>query len=569
MIRALKILIPLLLIAALLVAAAWFFLSYRPDLTSSFCLQRAINAENAGRSGSAVRWYNYAWSLTPNDSQIAIDLAGAYAKDGNYTKAEYTLVSAISNDPDNLKLYLELSKTYVAQDKLLDAEQLLSRTANENIKRQLDGLRPAPPQLSPDAGEYTDLLAVSLSYSSGTVCLALDGDFPSLEKDLYAGPVTLEEGETIAVAVTVSEDGLVSTPVAATYTIGGIIREISFQDAFVSRAVHEVLDKPAGDPIMSNELWGLATLTLPAETMDLSDLTSCKTLNSLTLNGASGVDLTVLSELTGLESLDLSGCTISNSALSAIATLPKLKELKLNGCALTNVSALAPLTGLEVLDLSNNAIGDVDALKGMTALREVYLGTNTLSSISPLAALDNLELLDIASNRVATLVPLEEKTKLAALTASTNKLTDVNVLSGCTALKLVDISNNQISDLAPLSSLTELGTLLADHNNIETLPDFSKAVSLNRISLNYNNVPNLAGLKGLPYLNYVSVDYNRVTDLSPLLECPTLVQVDAFANAVADTVDELLEMDVIVNFDPTYEAPPEENPEDSENDENG
>lgn len=558
MIRALKILIPLLLIAVLLVVSAWFFLSYRPDLTSSFCLRQAQNAEVAGRSRSAIRWYRYAWSLTPNDSQIAIDLAGAYAQDGNYTKAEYTLVSAITNDPENSELYLELSRTYVAQDKLLDAEQMLSRTANENVRRQLNELRPASPQLSPETGEYTDLLDVSLSYSGGIACLALDGDFPSLEKDLYAGPVTLEEGETTAIAVTVSEDGLVSTPVSATYTIGGIIREISFQDAFVSRAVHEVLDKPAGDPIMSNELWGLATLTLPADTMDLSDLTSCKTLNELILNDASGVDLTVLSELTGLESLDLSGCTISNSVLSAISSLPQLKELKLSGCALTNVSALAPLTTLEVLDLSNNAIGDVDALQGMTALREVYLGTNTLSSISPLVALDNLELLDIASNRIATLAPLEGKTKLAALTASANKLTDVNVLSGCTALKLVDVSNNQISDLTPLSSLTELGTLLADHNTVEVLPDFSKATSLNRISLNYNSIPDLNGLKGLPYLNYVSMDYNRITDLSPLLECPTLVQVDAFANAVSGTVDELLKLDVIVNYDPTYEAPPEE-----------
>lgn len=207
--RALKILIPLLLIAALLMAAAWFFLSYRPDLTSSFCLRQAQNARDAGRSRSAIRWYGYALSLTPADSQISIDLANAYAQDGNYTKAEYTLVSAITNDPENLELYLELSKTYVAQDKLLDAEQMLSRTANENIKRQLNELRPAPPRLSPEGGEYTDFLSVSLSYSGDTACLSLDGDFPSLEKDLYAGPVALEEGETTAMAVTVDRKSVV------------------------------------------------------------------------------------------------------------------------------------------------------------------------------------------------------------------------------------------------------------------------------------------------------------------------------------------------------------------------
>jgi len=561
--RALKILIPLTLLAALIVAGAWFFLSYRSDLTCSFFLRQAERCEAQGRAKSAIRWYGRAWSLCPEDAQIAMDLADAYAQSGNYTKAEYTLVRAITNAPDNLPLYLALSRTYVAQDKLLDAEQMLSRTVNEQVKLELDKLRPAPPKLSPEGGSYNEYIEVSLSHAGGTALLSSDGDFPSLQKDAYTGPITLNEGETTLIALTVSEDGLVSTPLRATYTVGGVIEEAVFVDKAVEDAVRALLDKSPDEPVMTDELWGLATLELPPETKTLSDLLPCRALASLKLCDASGVDFSGLANLTGLESLELSGCTISSGALSAIASLPGLTELRLRGCALTNISALSALTGLRVLDLSENAIQDIEPLRAMPELREVYLGTNGISTIEPLSGAAELELLDISANRVATIAPLADRKKLAALQASDNKLTDVAPLASCTALKSADISNNQVADIAPLAGLEELGTLLADQNRITAMPDFSRAVSLNRISLNYNQVDSVEGLRALPYLNYVAVDYNRVSDLSPLVECPTLVQVDAFANPVADTVGGLLEMDVIVNYDPTYTAP-EEDEEESE-----
>ena len=44
------------------------------------------------------------------------------------------------------------SQTYIAQDKILDAEQMLDRITSSDVKAQIDALRPRAPVLSPESG---------------------------------------------------------------------------------------------------------------------------------------------------------------------------------------------------------------------------------------------------------------------------------------------------------------------------------------------------------------------------------------------------------------------------------
>ena len=123
----LKILIPILLILALLIGACWFFLIARRDLTESVFTYWGNHFYNNGRYGRAITCYKLAMHFAPKDAELAIWLSNAYKRSGNYTKAEYTLVNAITQSPDAADLYIALSKTYVEQDKLLDAETMLGR----------------------------------------------------------------------------------------------------------------------------------------------------------------------------------------------------------------------------------------------------------------------------------------------------------------------------------------------------------------------------------------------------------------------------------------------------------
>lgn len=553
----LKVLIPLVLVVAIAAGAAWYFLSYRPDLTCAFYVNRAEAAISQGRYSRAVKCYSRAWDLYPEDTSLAISLANAYKLDGNYTKAEYTLVSAITEMPDCLDLYLALSKTYVEQDKLLDADQMLSRTANEDIQAQLDELRPEAPVIQPESGYYTEYIDVSLSYSGDAAYLSTEGAYPSLDGDLYTGPVTLDAGESTVVAIVVSEDGLVSKAVTAGYTIGGVIEEYTFTDPAVESAVRSILGKEADDPVMTDEMWSLTTLELTSDVRDLSDLSICRGLTNLTIHDVYGIDFSILSELTALETLDLSNCTVSSGGLKAIGTLKNLKTLKLSNCAITDVSSLATCTSLQVLDLSGNVISDISPLSALTALTDVNLSGNTIGSIASLASATGLTRLDITSNQVASLTPLSNKSALTELLASQNSISDLTPLSTCTALETVELSNNSISDLTPLAGLTALVNLEANQNSIATLPDFSAATALSQVSLSNNALTDVSGFSGLPYLNYLDIDYNNVSDLLPLLDCRNLVQVNAFANPITE-VSELQEHGVIVNYDPTYTADSEE-----------
>ena len=549
--HALRILVPMVVVVALLAGAAWYFLSFRPDLACQFYVSRAESAAAAGRYGRAVDYYARAWDLNPEDPQLAIELARAYVQDNNYTKAEYTLVSAITQLPDCLDLYLELSRTYVAQNKLLDADQMLSRTNNDAIKAQLDELRPAAPVLQPESGSYTEYISVSLAYTGGEAYLAVDGDYPSMETDAYTGPVALEAGETTVVAIVVSEDGLVSPAVTAGYTIGGIVEEAAFSDAAVEAAVRTVLSKADGEAVMTDELWSLTTLELDGTVTTLDDLAVCSGMTSLTVTGAYGADLSALGSMTSLESLTLRNCTVTSGALEAIASLPNLKELTISGCALTDITPLGGCTGLTNLDLSDNVISDISALSSLTELVRVDLGGNAVSAISALAAASGLEWLDLSGNQVSSLTPLRGKTALQELRASGNLIADLSPLAECPALTVVDVSDNAVTDLTPLAGLTELVELSADNNAITAIPDFSAAQSLSRFSASTNAITDVTGLGGLPVLNYVNLDYNQVSDLSPLLTCQTLVQLDVFGCPVTD-VSELQSHGVIVNYDPTY-----------------
>lgn len=550
----LKIFLIVLLVVAIIGAACWFFLVQRPDLTMSVFAHWGDYFYDAGRYNRAVSLYETACKLSPENANLPLRLAQAYINSGNYTKAEYTLVSAITNNPESVQLYVALSKTYIEQDKILDAEQMLDRITSADVKAQIDALRPNAPVLSPESGYYSEYIDVAVTATGGTAYLAVNQDYPSIETDAYEAPVTLEAGDSKVVVVTVAENGLVSDAVYGGYTIGSVVEEVKLSDSALDSYVRELLGKSASDTIMSDELWELEELTLPEGVQDISDLTRFAGLKTLTIQNATGLDLSVLPQLTTLQTLDLSGTTLPTSTLDAIGTLPELKKLVLQGCAVTAINPLVGLSNLEYLDLTNNSVSDLTAITALEHLKDLYLTNNPVKSITYLNSCLELERLHIENCGVSRLSSLAGNTSLQELYASNNEISDISVLSDCVSLSVLDISDNQVKDVSVIANLPELTYFLASHNQIESLPAFDTAnCKLVRINVNNNQLTDLSPLKGLPALNYIFADYNQISDISGLEDCPLLTQLNLFDNPVnEEQVKALQEIGRIVNYTPGY-----------------
>jgi len=559
--KALLILIPILLILAILATACWYFIFYNPVFTSDLLLGWASSMHQNERYERAILYYDLAWKLTPNRIEIPLSLSETYVSAGNYTKAEYTLVSAIASNPDEVSAYIALCNTYVRQDKLLDAVQMLDRITDETVKSELALIRPAAPVISPESGYYTDYIEVTIDAPDGRVYATVDGEYPSNDDDLYAAPLTMEAGESTVIALAVNDQGLVSPASITGYTVGGVVEPVVLTDPAVEDAVRQLLNLTADKTIMTDDLWSVTALELPDTVSDLSDLAYFTGLRSLTISNVSGLDFTVIRQLSSLEYLSLSGCTISSNALEAIGSLHSLVSLKLDSCALTDLSALAGLTQLRELQLSNNSISDISVLSLMQDLEVVSLSNNPLESIAGLSTCDRLETVDITGCGVTSLAALSNKQALRVLMASNNQISDISALENSAALETLVISNNSVSDISALLSMPSLMTFEANTNTITEIPAFSKDSQLVRFYANYNQIEDLSGLSGISTLNYVELDYNQIADIQPLVNNYNLIQLDVWDNPIPEITEAIKpfeENSIIVNYNPNFEVPEEE-----------
>ncbi len=566
-----RFLVPLLLALFIVASIGWYLFVYDRDFTRDALLSQARYNDLYGNSRMSSWFYNLAYEHSGRDENVAIELANQYKNDGNYTKAEVTLSNAIKNS-GTVELYTALCKTYVEQDKLLDAVAMLANIADPAMKQALESLRPTTPTASHEPGFYSQYIDVALTSSSGTLYYTMDGEYPSINGNVYSEPLSLEAGETVIYAISVDDSGLVSEPVVVGYTIGGVIEPAQFADDATEAAIREILGVTESNILYTNEMWDITEFTVPETAQSLADLSLMPYLKSLTIQNQDLGTLTDLSSLSRLEKLDLSGCSFPAEELAVLVKLPSLRELTLSGCGLSTISALEGTQNLVKLDLSSNTVRNMDVLSEMRTLRELNLQHNAVVGLDALSTLVDLEKLDISYNSVEDLRPLSSCRKLSWLDAGNNALTklngledlallswlsvdyndltDISLLSGCTELVNLSFANNQVTNISALSSLLKLDILDFSYNSVNALPEWQEGCLLRTIDGSYNALTSIDNLASLSQISYIYMDYNSITNVNALANCYMLVQLNVYGNDI-DTVQELTAHDIIVNYDPT------------------
>ena len=565
-----RIIIPVMLTLLILVSIVWYCFVYDRNFTRDMLLSQARYLSTNGKPSTASWFYDRAYELSGEDENVAIELANQFKAAGNFTKAEYTLSSAIADGGD-ANLYVALCKTYVQEDKLLDAVNMLDSVTDAAIKAELDGLRPAAPAVTPEPGFYNEYIQVSLS-GDGTIYYSTDIEYPSAADAPYSEPITLPAGETVIRAVCVSSNGLVSPLVSYKFTVGGVIEEVSFTDSVIEASVREILNVDEDNVLFTNDLWNITSYTIPEGAMNLQDIEKLPYLKALTVTNQTLDSVSFLTTLSHLEELHITDCRFSSSELEIIAALPALKHLTMSECSISTVAGLENARNLETLNLSNNTIRNLAPLSSMSNLKTLDLDHNAVTSLAELSVLTNLEHLDVSYNSIVSLDPLINCANLQQLDASHNRITaidpigslsglkvlnlssnsisDISALAGCPALVELDISKNTVSSLSSLSVLTNLEIFNFANNQATALPDWGEESQLRSIDGSYNQIESISGLRKLQHLTHIFMDYNALTSIDEIADCFSLVQINVYGNEI-ENVDALKDHEIIVNWDPT------------------
>ena len=565
-------LVPLLMIVLVIASIGWYLFVYDRAFTRDLLLQQARDNDLKGNTSLSSWFYNLAYGFSGQDENVAIELANQYKASGNYTKAEVTLSKAI-RDGATKELYIALCKTYVEQDKILDAVSMLANIPNASIKAELEAMRPAAPQADYPSGYYSQYISVTLSSSEGTTLYyTTDGDYPSIADEPYSAPIELPLGESQVYAVSVADNGLVSPVTILGYTIGGVIEPVIFMDASMEQAIRAALGYDQSHVLYTNDLWQITELEVPSDAMTLEDLIYLTYLENLTVNGRNMSNLQDFAGLNHLKKLDLSGCRFPADSLKTIASLPHLKELNLSNCSLSTLSGLENAESLEILDISNNTIRNLEPLSNMSALSELYLQHNAVANLTVVGGLPELTVLDVSYNALTSIAPLTGNVRLTKLNAANNQigdvsaaaslpmlaelnldynsLTDISGLSGCASLKTLTVSNNQLSSIDALSGMSTLERLDFSSNSVSSLPDFGANSAMQVIDGSYNALESIDSIAKMADISYIYMDYNKLTSVDALADCFHLVQVNVYGNEIPD-VSALTEHDILVNYDPT------------------
>lgn len=571
--KALRIILPIILAITILFFSIWYLVVYDRAFTRDVLLTFARHSESSGNYNLAAWFYNVAYTQSGNSDQVAIELAQQYKAKGNYTKAEFTLSNAIK-DGGGIELYTELCRTYLEQDKLLDAINMLDSISNPTIKAELDTLRPQAPAAAPTPGYYTQYISVTLDTIGGsTIYARADGQYPSITDVAYLEPITLSDGENVVYAVSIAENGLVSPLAIYGYTIGGVVKPLDFADPVIEASVRKQLGVSAAKTLYTNDLWDIKDFNIPADATNYTDLQYMIFLDRLTIANGKCTDFSFISSLKNLSELSVSNTAITQETLNLIASIPTLQKLSLSDCGISGITALSKAGGLISLDLSNNTIRNIEPIKSMLQLQELQLQHNAISDISVLSGLTELKTLDLSYNALTNLMPLsnltellwlnadtnaitgldalQNLTKLSYLSVSGNQITSVEKIKNCTALVELNISSNAIKDISALSALTQMTHFDFSNNQVTKLPAFPKKCELVSINGAYNQLSSISSLAGLHNLNTINMDHNaKISSVKELKDCPALVEVNVYGTKVKK-VSELTNLGVVVNYTPT------------------
>ncbi len=201
-----------------------------------------------------------------------------------------------------------------------------------------------------------------------------------------------------------------------------------------------------------------------------------------------------------LTALELNGCNIED--LSVLKELSQMESLTLSRCPrISDISVIAALENLKVLQLSEVNISEISVLEGLDLTTLGLFFLPELEDITPIAGMVNLQTLEIWGTSVVNLSGLEQLVNLRNFSYGKSEKPDIaveySVLAHMTKLEQLNLTRaGTTDDLSALTNLTQMRVL-----SLPPMEDF-----------NLQWVENMHDLEKLS----IDVEDHPLDDLTPL-----------------------------------------------------
>lgn len=268
---------------------------------------------------------------------------------------------------------------------------------------------------------------------------------------------------------------------------------------------------------------------------DLLPLSELKKLNRVVGKNTSVTDLSSITEVQGLELIDLEGSPIKS--IKPLLGLPKLTYLNVNEADffteevpevllikpdLTIVYRTSELESWwmemnsEWRDIFRSRFSlpespSTEQLHILTSRAELTLERVGIQDLSPLQVFSNLRKLVVFDAPLTSVTHISGLRLLTSLRLSRVPVVDFLPISGLAKLEELDISNTGIEALEPLTYLLELKRLNLSGTNLKTLKGLETLYNLEELDVASTNLRSLKPLDGLSNMKRLICFNTRLT----------------------------------------------------------
>ncbi len=233
-------------------------------------MKQADSAMFKGDVDAAEEYYLKALSIEPEDIEVRLELADLYIDKNEQDKAISLLEEVLDKDSENLDAYKMFFIIYSKNGDVDAIYTLLDGVKNTKILSIFEDYVVDTPTFNNKTGDYANNVKISLKAKKGLdIYYTIDGSDPKTNGIKYEDVIEFEEeGEHVVKAVTKNASGVYSLVVTETYTVkfeapadpvvkpdGGTFYEPTYVYVIVPEGCVAVYTWDKSDPTMYSSLY--------------------------------------------------------------------------------------------------------------------------------------------------------------------------------------------------------------------------------------------------------------------------------------------------------------------------